>query len=127
MNLLDKQGRPKHCFKCNSVKHFACDCTDLRNNINRTIMYCFKCNSAQHFVCDCTGSRNNINTVMESDQVHFTLFNVDTHYQNVINDSIIKMFKLERETLGMAVLDSACSRTVIGKQWFDIFFDTLNN
>ena len=27
----------------------------------------------------------------------------------------------------MAVLDSACSRTVAGKLWFDIFFDTLNH
>ena len=34
---------------------------------------CFKCNSANPFVCDCTGLRNNINTVIESDQVHFTL------------------------------------------------------
>ena len=64
---------------------------------------------------------------MESDHVHFTLFNVDTFYQNIINDSNIKMSELVRETLGMTVLDSACSRIVAGKLWFDIFFDTLNN
>ena len=50
-------------------------------------MHYFKCNSAQHFAHDCTGSRNNINTVIESDQAHFTLFNVNTCYQNIINDS----------------------------------------
>ena len=40
------------------------------------IMHCFKCNFAKYIARDCTGLRNNINTVM----VHFTLFNVDTHY-----------------------------------------------
>ena len=64
---------------------------------------------------------------MESDKVHFTLFNVDRRYQNVLNDSNIKMSKFVRETLGMAVLDSACFRIVAGKLWFDIFFDTLND
>ena len=52
VNLRDKQGRLKCCFKCNSAKHFAYDCIGLRNNINSKIMYCFKCNPAQHFVCD---------------------------------------------------------------------------
>ena len=37
------------------------------------------------------------------------------------------MSKLVRETLGMAVLDSACSRTVAKKLWFDNFFDRLND
>ena len=49
VNLSDKQGR----LKC-----------------------CFKCNSAQHFVHDYAGLRNNINTVIDSDQIYFTLFNV---------------------------------------------------
>ena len=89
-NVSDKQGRLKHCFKCNSVKHFACDCTGLRNNIDNKILHCFKCNSAQHFPCDFTGLKNNINTIMESDQVHFILFNGYTCYQNIINDSNIK-------------------------------------
>ena len=37
------------------------------------------------------------------------------------------MSKFVRKTLGLAVLDSACSRTVAGKLWFDIFFGTLND
>ena len=52
-NLSDGQGRLKQRFKCNSAKHFA---------------------------CDCAGSRDDSNIVMDSDQVQFTLFNVDTHY-----------------------------------------------
>ena len=90
-------------------------------------MCCLKCNSAKHFACNCTGPRNNIITVVESDQVHLTLFNVDTHYQNVIHDSNIKMSNLVKKILGMAVLDSACSWTIARKLWFDIFFETLND
>ena len=37
------------------------------------------------------------------------------------------MSKLARETFGIAVLNSACSRSVAGKLWVDIFFDTLND
>ena len=52
---------------------------------------------------------------MESDQVHLTLFDVDTHHRNVIKNSNIKMSKAVRETLGTAVLDSAYSQTVVRK------------
>lgn len=94
------------------------------------IMRCFKCNSTKHFVRDCTSfySRNNINTVVDKDQVNFTLFNVDSCYRTLINDSYsnVKMSNLVKETLGMAVLDSACSQTVAGEIWFNVFFDTLN-
>ena len=37
------------------------------------------------------------------------------------------MSKLVRETLSMAMLDSACSQTVARKLLFDIFFDMLND
>ena len=104
-----------HCFKCSSAKHFVCNCIGSRNNINNRIMRFFRCNSTKHFEHDCTDSRNNTNTVIDSDQVHFTLFNMDTCYQNVINDSNRKTSKLVRETLDMAVLDSACSGTVTRK------------
>ena len=64
---------------------------------------------------------------MESEWIHFTLFDVDTHYWSVINDSNIRMSKLVRETLDIAVLNSDCSLIVAKKLWFDIFFDTLND
>ena len=43
--LMDKVGL-KHCFKCNSAKYFACDCSSSRNDINSKIMYCFSAKSA---------------------------------------------------------------------------------
>ena len=84
------------------------------------IMCCNKWNSAQHFACDCTGLRKNTNTVMDSNQVHVTLFNVDTHYRNVINDSNIRMPDIVGDTLGMSVLDSVYSRT-FSLVWFCFF------
>ena len=75
-------------------------------------MHFYKCNPAQHFVRDCAVFGNNINTVMKSDQIHFTLFNKDKRYRNVINDSNIKISKLVRETFGMAVMDT-CRKTVV--------------
>ena len=85
-NFSSKQGRLKHCFKCNSAEYFALDYTVSRNNVSCKIMHYFKGDSTQNFVHDYTGLRNNINTVMESDQVHFTLLNVDTHYRNIMNN-----------------------------------------
>ena len=32
-----------------------------------------------------------------------------------------------KETLGLAVLDLACSQTVAGEIWFSVFFDKLND
>ena len=51
---------------------------------------CSKWNSVKHFARDCTSSNSNINTVLNSDQVHLTLFNADTRHRIVINDSNIK-------------------------------------
>ena len=30
------------------------------------------------------------------------------------------------ETLGMAILDSGCAKTVCGKAWYESYFDTLS-
>ena len=72
-----------------------------------------KCNWAKHIVWDCSSfsSRNDINTVVDSDQVHNSLFNVNSPNRTLINDSNIKMSNLVKETFGRTVWDSACSQT----------------
>ena len=35
------------------------------------------------------------------------------------------MSALIKETLGMAVLDIACTKTVTGERWLNLFIDTL--
>ena len=37
-----------------------------------------------------------------------------------------KLPTLLRETLGMAILDSACSRTVMGQIWYDVYQETMS-
>ena len=95
-------------------------------------MCCFKCNLVKHFAWDHTNfnSRNYINIDMDSDQVYFSLFNeqqFSLFHWTMINDSNIKIFNLEMETLNRAVLDSVCSQTFAGEIWFEIFFDTLSD
>ena len=99
MNLIDRQGKIMHCFKYNLAKHFAPDCTSF-------------------------SPRNDVNTVVDSDLVHFLLFNVDSHHLTLVNDSDIKISYLVKETLGQAVLVSAYSQTVAGEIWFNILWYT---
>ena len=54
-NPIDRQGKIMCCFECNLMKPFAQDCTSF-------------------------SSTNDSNTIMDSNQVHFTLSNVDSHY-----------------------------------------------
>ena len=95
-------------------------------------MWCFKCDLAKHFSKNCYDSnpRNNVNAVVESDQVHMTLYKVDTPYWTLTNNATIsdsneKISNLEKETFDMAV--STCSWTVAREVWFNIFSDTLND
>ena len=89
-NPIDKQGKIICSFKCNSAKHFARNCTSF-------------------------SLRNDINTVVDSDQIHFPLFNFNSHYWMLINNSNIKMFSFVKETFGSVVLDSTCLWTVAGE------------
>ena len=84
----------------------------------RNIMQHFKCNSDKNFARDCTSSRNDINIFVDSDQVYFSLFNVNSYHQAWINHSNIKISHLVKEALGRAVLDSLCAWTVAGEFWF---------
>ena len=86
------------------------------------IMRGLKCNSTEHFARDCFSFRN-INTVVDSDQVHFSLFSVNSRYQTLIKDSNIKMFNLVKETRNKAVFDSACSLTAAREISFNVFYD----
>ena len=90
-------------------------------------MHCFKCHPEKYFARDCISFsfRNDINSHVFR-QVHFSLFNVELRNWTLINDSNIKMSTLMK-TQGKAVLNSACSWSVVGEIWLKVFFDTLND
>ena len=75
------------------------------------LMRCFKCDSTEHFSRDCPQSRGN----RDPNEIHIVLLNSEP-----------EMTTLVRESLGMGVLDSACTRTVTGRIWLNVYLDTLS-
>ena len=73
---------------------------------------CFKCGSKEHFAKDCT-----------SEEVHFTL--LSSKLKDDQSDKPLNA--LLEETLGMAIVDSACSKTVCGKVWMDAYREQLSD
>lgn len=71
-------------------------------------MKCFKCGSKEHLIKDCT-----------AEECHFTLLSSKVDKSNKLN-------ALLRETLGMGVLDSACTKTVCGMTWKNAYLDQLS-
>ena len=63
-------------------------------------------------ICPRSGSGN------EGDRIHLTLYNSNT---------VGTLSSLVGETLGMSVLDSACTKTVTGESWTNAYLDTLTD
>ena len=79
------------------------------------ILKCYGCGSVYHFSRYCP-SRKGGNGEGKTQDIHITLFNAksDGH-----------MTGLVRECLGKALLDSACTKTVCGETWLELYLDTL--
>ena len=81
---------------------------------------CFVCKSPNHWARDCPsqteGERSNENYYEE--EVHITLFTKGLGKE--VSSSLLG------ETLGCAVLDSGCSRTVCSDKWLHCFIQTLD-
>ena len=78
----------------------------------RRVMRCFCCQSIKHLIRDCPHKQNSEDVHMS---VHVTLFGSNS-FQS----------KLVRESLGKALLDSGCSKTVAGTVWVEEFIKTLS-
>ena len=74
------------------------------------IMKCYKCGSTKHFARYCKKSTND-----KPNEIHIVLMN-----------SAPELSSLVLESLGMGLLDSACTRTVAGKAWFDAYCEALS-
>ena len=75
------------------------------------VLKCFKCGSSKHFAKYCSLAQNSGG-------------HQDIHI--VLQNSAPEMAELVKESLGMGILDSACSRTVAGQAWFDAYCESLN-
>lgn len=85
------------------------------------VLLCYKCQSPNHLIRECP--RNTPRFTEATEQIHITLFIQENIYLNSTNEKISNLVK---ETFGMAVLDSACTRTLAGEVWLDVYLDTLN-
>ena len=99
VNPTDSEGNVMRCYKCNSDKHFARFCDQASKNTERS-------------------GKEEKDKSGKKKPVYITLM------ANLIkNDE--KLSFLLRESLGKAVLDTGCSKTVAGKVWVDEYINTL--
>ena len=85
-------------------------------------MRCFKCQSKHHFARFCDGSGDTDENPSgkkgkKKERVEITLLSSQRDQ---------KMSNLVRESLGMGVLDTGCSKTVVGETWLSAFEETLS-
>ena len=98
-----------------------------RNNSNPTdesaeVTKCFICKSAQHWARDCPNQNAegpNSDSYFE-EEVHITLFAKGLRTE-ATNGNLLG------ETIGCAVLDSGCSRTVCSDKWLHCFIQSLDD
>ena len=74
-------------------------------------MRCFNCDSTKHLSNKCLYPGGDDSRTQD---IHITLFNAKPDKA---------MSALIKETLGMAVLDSACTKSVTGETWLNLFID----
>ena len=77
-------------------------------------------NNTENFTNNTENSTNNTEASEDEQTVHFTFF---VGYA----DSEIKINKLVNECHGHALLDSGCSKTVAGSQWYEKYYDELSD
>ena len=103
-NPINSDGEVYRCSYCGSKFHFRNSCPEIDQNPQR------------------------------SDSRNTSLVGICEHYEkseeinlyNVLQTSANELDGLIGETIGMAVIDSGCSKTVTGKEWLDLFKETLS-
>ena len=98
-NPVDYRGDVSKCFECGSEQHWARNCP--RKNGSGDYRYD-------------RSSSDNYFTETEISLIAYEVFET-------------KVRDFSAETIGHIVLDSGCSRTVCGVEWFDTYIDTLND
>ena len=104
-----------------------------KDRFGKTLL-CYNCKSDRHLANHCPNKNVNLVCDEKTDEIHVTLFsnevkNIDSFCDqsfSIENLNFNKMPTLLKETLGLAVIDSACSRTVMGATWFEVFQESMS-
>ena len=108
-NPIDKKtGNISRCAICGSKFHWASKCPDAYENTEKTYL-----SENQYVECD------NFN---EDEEVYLSLF---IGYSDN-SGSETKLDGLVKDSLGSALLDSGCSKTVCGEVWLNHYIDNLS-
>ena len=126
-NPKGKDGVVLKCFECGSYNHLLPDCPRRKNTRSENVRKdngpkCFSCGSSKHFIADCPESRNESKQKGRTYEINLTLIG-----SGKSSDSEKSHTGLLPEALGMAVLDSGCTKTVAGRTWMDEFMHTLTD
>ena len=108
MNATLHFGRAKECSFCKCVYHWKDDCP------NKTS----------------TGVKSVNVPVKKSSRNSSTVGNTKFNSRNVVlytsNSDPVQLHQLNHETLGHAVVDTGCPRTVAGDEWLNIYVSSLS-
>ena len=94
-NPFDRNGKRTRCAICESVFHWAKNCPHKRQNQEDFKM---------------TNEENN------EEECHFALF---TKEHKTKNEALLM------ESFGCAIIDTACTKTVCGRRWYEQYVDQL--
>ena len=87
------------------------------------VMRCVACDSIRHLLAECPHSYENQDKAFMSEQIE----NNDEEACLFTGQNPSHMVVLSTEAQNCAVLDSACSSTVCGKEWLNNYLNSLNS
>lgn len=108
LNFVDRNGNVTRCRICESTMHWMSKCPHNPNN--RKIK-----------------DINHINEIKEEGQAEDIDSDYDASESNVLFSGILDNDVFSVESVGTAIVDTACSRTVAGKEWLTHYMKGLDD
>ena len=119
-------GGGKECYICKSKEHLSFQCPKNENRLR-----CFTCNSPDHMANNCPNRASGREEAEE--QVNYTLYTIREEQvftgEHSMNTEVTstKFNTMVKDTLGMALLDSGCTKTVVGKIWLSTYLEMIDD
>lgn len=128
------RSRPKYTSRFRGIRGYAHPYSRPRSRSDSDM--CYTCGLKGHFARDCSFNKgNNAQYFIESEQERISGSGTDTEethitlFVNAKEECLIsgqpELSSLVYETLGCAVIDSGCTKSVVGREWLNQFEQTL--